>query len=321
MPLSLRLPFLCIALLVTAPALAAGAPAPAPDSKGKAKAKTKGAGKAQKKAAPAAAPTGPVAPPASTSSASAAPSSAPTKAAPQTAAPASTASASPVIAVPPPPPPPPATAPDGYRQVEAFAPADPKATAEATTTAEAATPRIKRLRILPRVGLAVPRTELSPGILAGAEIGYRLPFLDDRLRLSLGAGYSFTSFKGSRVVPGRGLDPAFIQNTTLVPIELIVSADLLPAERWDGWGLIVGVGYGLYWTQSEISTLGGRDTEPSLAHAFVGALRATRSLGPGALLVDVRYSEMRGDLGAFDSVGIATFSGFSFCLGYAVDVL
>ena len=51
------------------------------------------------------------------------------------------------------------------------------------------------------------------------------------------------------------------------------------------------------------------------------ALRATRAAGPGALLVDVRYSEMRGDLGAFDNVGIATFSGFSFCLGYAIDVL
>ncbi|HEY3450919.1 MAG TPA: hypothetical protein VGK67_31475 [Myxococcales bacterium] len=318
MSLSLRLTLACSALLLSMPAWAADAPA---DS-AKAKAKTK----AKKKAAPAtkAAASQPAADPSSADPL--APLSAPAPAA--KAAPAKAPAAkpaptpAPTPAAPPPPPPPAAAAvPDGYRSVDAYAPVDPRADAEAAKAAEAAKGPLKRLRILPRVGVAVPRTELSAGPLAGAEIGYRLPFLDDRLRLSLGAGYSFTSFKGSRIVPGRGIDPAFIQNTTLVPIELIVSADLLPAERFGGWGLAVGVGYGLYYTQSEISTLGGKDFEPSLAHAFVAALRATRTLGPGSLLVDVRYSEMRGDLGAFDNVGIATFSGFSFCLGYAFDVL
>ena len=232
-----------------------------------------------------------------------------------------TAKQAPLLLPPSLPPPPPAAnpSPPGYRTLEAQGPAlaapggeEAQVTAEARTGAD-----LRRIRVTPRLGILLPRTELSIGPLVGVEASYLFPVLGDRLRASLGVSYSLVTFQGARLVPGRGLDRALIQNSSLVPVELLGTYDLIRSEG--GFGVSAGLGYGLYITSSEVLSLGKAQQERAVASALVLAARATRSLGPGALLLDVRHAELKADLGPLAGYSQGTFSGTSLALGYALD--
>jgi hypothetical protein len=176
----------------------------------------------------------------------------------------------------------------------------------------------RKLRVLPRIGMVLPRTELSVGPLLGAELGYLLPFIEGRLRASFGVAYSLVTFKGARVVPGRGRDPGFVQNSTMVPLELLGTVDLLRPED-AGAGVSAGLGYGLYLTRSAVVTLGSTKGAVAAASALVLAARVLVPAGPGAVCADLRHAELRADLGSLSETAQGTLSGTSLAVGYALD--
>ncbi len=305
--------FLALAVLLLSPALVAA------QAQGDNAAASKNA-PAKKKGAAANAPAtkkGAAAPGAKTGPATAAPTPPPP---PPAAAPALPALSSPThapAATTPPPPPPPAPA--GYRAVEARPDVTPPAMAEAGSAhKQLESGEARRIQATPRIGVLVPRTELKTGVLAGAEASYLLPVLDDSVRLSLSAAYSLITYKGARMIQGRGYDPASFQNTTLVPIELIASYELLKAAK-SGVGLNAGIGYGLYVSSSTVQAQAVVTTKRSTTSALVLAARGLLPAGPGSLLLDLRWNESHADLGQLASYTQGTFSGISFALGYALD--
>ncbi|HEY3448462.1 MAG TPA: hypothetical protein VGK67_19055 [Myxococcales bacterium] len=313
---------LAVALLVLPGGALAQAQAPA-SAEGKAK-KAKKNSKAKKLDAPAAASVDPlqplVAPPAAPAKAQQAPAPAAAKA-PAAAPAARPAQAKATEAKGAPLPPPPAivkTETETTRVVEAQGDLDPAA-ADAEAKKDAAKKAITRFRVAPRVGALVPRTPLQTGVYAGAELAYRLPILDDRLRLSLGIGYSQVRARLSRIIIGRGYDPAFLQNTTLMPMELMVTGDVLDEQKGAPLGLSLGVGYGLWWTFTSLHSFDQTVEDRGPAHAFVAALRLLKHLGLGSILVDVRYAEAHRQLSKLGTVAIGDFSGFTFTAGYGFE--
>ncbi len=207
---------------------------------------------------------------------------------------------------------------EGYRVVEAYGERERQAelTTSAGETSEGTEP--KRLRLAPRIGALIPRTELSTGLIVGAEGSYLLPLLSDQLRASIGAGYSFTGFKGPRLDPGRGFDPAAIQNSTVVPLELLVSwSPLDPAGPFE---LAVGAGYGLYVIHSEVSSLGSSASASTAGSALLLSLCGGYRVGPGVLLAEVRHAEVAASFEALPSTAQQTFSGTALTVGFGLEL-
>lgn len=206
---------------------------------------------------------------------------------------------------------------DSFRSVTAVPPppVQENAQEEAEGRRSVAAPK---LRVLPRIGMVLPRTELSVGPLLGAEVGYLLPLVDGRLRASFGVAYSLVTFKGARIVPGRGRDPGFVQNSTMVPLELLGTVDILRPEDV-GAGVSAGLGYGLYLTRSDVVTLGSTKGAVAAASALVLAARALVPAGPGSVCADLRHAELRADLGSLAETAQGTLSGTSLAVGYALD--
>ena len=176
----------------------------------------------------------------------------------------------------------------------------------------------KRFRIAPRVGILIPRTELRVGPVVGADFGVVVPIdaMKNRLKVQLGGGYASTRHKGPKLVPGRGLDDAFIQNTSLIPLELLATFDVLTAPLT----LTFGAGYGFYITRTEFQDLGSTQQQNAVASALVLNGRAMLPAGPGGFFLDIRHAELKANLGTLGSVATSTFSGTSFALGYGFEL-
>lgn len=199
--------------------------------------------------------------------------------------------------------------------------AQPAPVARVSAKAPASPAEPPRFRIGLRLGSFVPRTELAAGPLGALEAAYLLPFepLRNRLRVSLSAGYVSVAQRSQKIVPGRGFDQGFIQRTTIVPIELAATWDLLvPAAGSPG--VAAGVGYGLYPTSTQFTAFNTPTTERAAGQAAFAVARGSLPLGPGLVFLDVRYAEARASLGPLGDVGTSDLSGFALAAGYSLDL-
>lgn len=169
-----------------------------------------------------------------------------------------------------------------------------------------------------RAGAAVPLSFLRPGYLVGLELQYRLPILEQRLRLGVFGGRSEASGKQPRLVPGRGSDPAFIQNIVSYPVEGLLHVELL---RDEGQALTLGAGYGAVFVSSQFIAVGTTSNSSTVAHSGLLQLAYRRKLGPGEAALAVQGRAGAGDLGALGRVGTQSVSSIETSLSWAVALL
>lgn len=174
------------------------------------------------------------------------------------------------------------------------------------------------LLIGPRVGASVPATFLRPGYVAGLELHYRLPLLDRRLRLSLFGGRTESSGEGPKIVPGRGFDPAFIQNSVGYPIEALLHFELLSD---DAQAVTLGAGYGLTFAQSNFAALGTTESRSALGHSALAQVAYRRRLGPGEAALSVQGALGEARFGGLGQVGTQSLSSIQVSVSWAVAVL
>ncbi|MBI3185182.1 MAG: hypothetical protein HYZ28_23850 [Myxococcales bacterium] len=237
---------------------------------------------------------------------------------PQPAAPAPAESPAPAAAIPIEPlvPPPPPSAPAEVKRIEAYADVPAPAPTEATAEAPSQKPASGRPRLFvgPRVGAVVPFYFLKPGYEAGGEVEFRLPFAGGRLRAALFAGVLQATGKGERLVPRRGLDPAFIENLLAFPVEL--------GARYEAWSsgshaLHLSAAYAAYLSRGEFRTLGATTASGGMGHAAVAGAGYRMRLGPGEAGLAARATLGRVPLGPLGDVGTESLSSVAFTVSYA----
>ncbi len=215
--------------------------------------------------------------------------------------------------------------PSGSRTVDARlvgdadAPSPPKATPP-TVSAPPPSPgghdAAEHIRVALRVGALVPRTELGSGFAVGAEAGYLLPVLEQRLRLQLGFGYSMSPYQGARIVPGRGYDAHFTQNTTIMPLDL--SAVFEQPLGDSGLAIYGGLGIGVLFVSTRFQSFDTTTEAGDITFGPVVQLGIEYPLGPGQLVVDSRYTEATADLGTLGIAGQNVLGNVVFTAGYAI---
>ena len=198
--------------------------------------------------------------------------------------------------------------------VGATPPEDAPLVASAPSLAEPGTPA--RILVGARLGAIVPRTELGSGFAASAEVGYLLPVLDQRLRVELDVGYGFTTFQGPRIVPGRGYDASFTQNTTLVPIDL--GAFFEQPIGSTGFSVYGGVALAMVVVDASFQSFDAKSSASDVAWGPLFAGGAAYRLGPGAVALDVRYTEATANLGPMGIEGQQALGNFQLTAGYVV---
>ncbi|MBS2027605.1 MAG: hypothetical protein JST54_06865 [Deltaproteobacteria bacterium] len=238
------------------------------------------------------------------------PSRAPAAALPP-AVPAPAASPTPLVAVvpeaprpAPAPPPAPTPAPIVIAQ-----PAKPEAS-------EAAPARVQRIRTSVRLGTIVPRTELGTGFAVAGDVAYALPVADNRVSVGLGVGYAMSPYQGPKIIPGRGYDPAFTQNTTLVPVSL--EGRFTQRIGASGLALYGGLGVELLFVSASFQNFSATSSASDTTFGIVFEGGLEYPLGPGAVVADLRYSEARADLGPLGNTGQDQLGGALLTAGYAL---
>ncbi len=174
----------------------------------------------------------------------------------------------------------------------------------------------KRIRVALRLGALVPRTELGAGFALGADAAYLLPVLDQRLRIQVGFGYSLSPYQGARIVPGRGYDPHFTQNTTLLPLD--VSAVFEQPLGSTGLSLYGGLGLGVLFVDTTFQSFDATTHVSDTTFAPLVQVGLAYPLGPGTVLVDARYTEATADLGPLGLAGQDAVGNFLLTGGYAL---
>lgn len=135
-----------------------------------------------------------------------------------------------------------------------------------------------------------PFSALDTHVAFGLELGYRLPFAEQRLEIMLDAGYSppHNSFKLVRVEKGDAY------NATLAEEELHFSLGprVHVMERSSPWNVTIAAGGRLFLLRSYSNGSRGGENfaefyEQSTKLGFFAALGGEYILGPGALFLDV----------------------------------
>lgn len=169
-----------------------------------------------------------------------------------------------------------------------------------------------------RAGGALPLSFLKPGYLAGLEAQYRLPLLDGRLRAGLFAGRTESGGKDARIVPGRGYDPAFIENVVSYPVELALHGELY---RDEAQALTVGAGYSALFSRAEFQAVGSQSASSSIGHAALAQLAYRRTLGPGEAAFALQGRFGGASFGTLGQVGTQSLSAIEASLSWAIAVL
>ncbi len=242
---------------------------------------------------------------------------------------AGAASTAPGAAVTPPPPPPP----PGFRQLQAVggstAPASsaaPAATAlvppqpEPLVVADAARSEPLGLELALKLAMLIPSGNTAEAVAAAesaAEAGksvfasgalalrYRLPFLERALSLNLEGGYYRLSGEGKRTFvndPDFGPELSYSWKMDAIPVLFGLGFQLpLPLPV----AIVPAAGFAAVHVSSESTyrSAGGEITDApqsGWALGFYLGVEGTLQLGPGSLLVEVRYMNARTDLGFQD---------------------
>lgn len=168
-----------------------------------------------------------------------------------------------------------------------------------------------------RGGPLIPFAFLRPGFEVSAEVEYRIPALDGRLRVALAVGFAQLSGRASRIVPGRGLETNFLQNVNAWPIELSGRVELL---RTESQTLLCGAGYAASATQATFNALGSTTSKTAVGHAAVLLVGYRYSIGPGELGATVRGIFGAVWLGELGRLGSDHLNSLGITLSYSVGL-
>ena len=157
---------------------------------------------------------------------------------------------------------------------------------------------------------------MGVGPLAGLEASLAVAPISDRLRITFFAGWAELSSKRAQLIPGRGYDPAVIENVRMFPIELGMSFDLLRVGKS---AVRVAAGGGVWLAQSQLiafSTSSDRFAAGGVAE--VGLSYRLR-LGPGDLALWAMF--VTGALPDSRQGGLVGFNAFCGSLSYVFSLL
>lgn len=194
--------------------------------------------------------------------------------------------------------------------------AQPRAGTSATTAQPATSsppPRAEPSFFLAvHAGTSVPFFFLRPGWDAGLEVRAAL-WLERRLSATASFRAAQNAGTGAALIPGRGYDPAFLQNrlgfALSVGAEYALSGDPLR-------GLSLTAGYALHRLSDGIVALGASTTETGIGHAVSAGIAYRLGLGPGALgaRLSLTYGGVR--QGALTRYGTESLTGAALHLSY-----
>ena len=169
-----------------------------------------------------------------------------------------------------------------------------------------------------RAGMIAPLELLRPGWEAGAQARMPLPLLDGRLFAGLYLGGLQATGGGAVLIPGRGYDPALIQNRLAGVAELSVEYALLELGPQV---LSVSAGYGAYLVRDSVEALGAWRVRSEPGHAFFLALGYRMALGPGLLGISARAGLGAVAPGSQPAYGSQSLNGVSLALSYELSFL
>jgi len=135
-----------------------------------------------------------------------------------------------------------------------------------------------------------PFTALDSHVAFGIELGYRLPFADQRLEIMFGAGYSppHNSFTLNRQEKGAPYEGTLAQET----LHFSLGPRVRVMERSSPWNVTIAAGGRLYLLKSfSNGSRAGQSfaefSEQSTQLGFFAALGGEYALGPGVIFLDV----------------------------------
>lgn len=166
-------------------------------------------------------------------------------------------------------------------------------------------------------GVWAPVEVLTPGYRVGAVAQYRLPIAEARLRAVGSAGVQQAAAKFQALVPGRMLDPAFIENVLVAYLELGAEFDLW---RSGPHALSAGLAYAASPTFARFHTLGSWTEERVLGHAGAATVAYRLRLGPGEAAVHLRFAYGAAPLGPLGDVGTSSLTALSASFSYCFDL-
>ncbi len=203
-----------------------------------------------------------------------------------------------------------------------------QASESASAAGEASRARGRAIQAGGVIGGVLPRGDLKPGMalqLVGTA-PLSLLGLPDRWDLGLGAlaldvvfaaGWSPLRQQAPALIPGRGRTE-LIQSSQVFPFDLgaLMSLDFgAPLLPYATFGLTAE----LTQTTMQAFSTPSQTTRDFAVGAAVG-IGAYLPLGRGHLVGELRYREVRADIGALQDVGEGTFSATTFQLGYLMSL-
>ena len=213
----------------------------------------------------------------------------------------------------------PAPPPKGYERIRAYgdrtdAPPPPPTEAERTSGPA------RTFTLTPWVGAYVPLYKLSVGPAAGLTFALDLKALGldlgaTRLGLRLDLGWTRVIASGPAIVPGRGFDVGFTQDSHLVPASLALAWHLAPAASVRPFIL---AGLGTVWTQTHFTAFSAPVSDRAFGLLGVFGAGLGFQAGPGELGLEVLVDVAGVDLGPLGPVGETTLSGVRADARYAL---
>jgi len=161
------------------------------------------------------------------------------------------------------------------------------------------------LLVAPKIGFYKTTTDLSGAFYAGAEIGYRLPFLDRHLVLAIDGSWQQPHLIG---IPS---DPQITMGGVYVLHEQQLGFNLLALYRFDKmFGALTpyaGAGPGAVYHRATMEAYGQTYVETETKFGAEADVGAEYALGPGAAFLELHYHFTRVD---FLSTGNVHVGGF-----------
>lgn len=209
--------------------------------------------------------------------------------------------------------------PEGYERIEAYAPgeAHPAEAAAAPAQTKGAGPRFAvalrggayvpfgALPVGPTAGLAV---SMDLGRTLGLEVGA------GRLEARLDLGWARTTTTRPSLVPGRGYDAGFTQDSHLVPASLALAWRFSPGAVHP-YAL---AGIGTEWTSSRFTAFSRPEERRAFAPMGLVGGGAALSAGPGALGLEAILRFAGFDLGPLGAVGEPVVTGLELAATYRI---
>lgn len=219
----------------------------------------------------------------------------------------------------------PVPTPASPRVIEAYRPFDTAGAMAVQPNVAHAEGPVKRWRAALRFGAAIPRTQLGTGATAALDLGFILPtggpeWLRDHLRFDVGFGWSLLTYQGLATIPGRGADPHFTENATVLPLsaDLVLRGALGPEAR--GLSAYAGAGYARVLVRADFQSFSSPSHQEDDTNGLLLVAGLELAAGPGAAVLDVRYLEATANLGVLGAYGAAAMGALSLSLGYAIHL-